>query len=252
MVPKRCNSCGALNFYEEESKYVCTYCNSSVLKEPEKVINHTYIIKENKYRYALIIAVIFLVYIIYTQLIKTNDTVKANTPQNIVRTNTQSIAEKWSMMTKGVTPKVYQSITVDKESQIFTFCYKDRHGNLEISRDRYGEMSKPIEKTCIPNTQTTLYQDDGYIKATSINVNGQSDIKLTKYNTDNNKIWETTLGSIHNDTLTHIVPGLNGYVVLAGTSSGKSKNYSWAFQVYDDVSRANITSLTTPIRFWQD
>ena len=252
MVPSRCNSCGALSFYEEESKYVCTYCNSSVLKEPNKVINHTYIISENKYRYAFIIAVIFLVYIIYTQLMKTDNMVKANMPQNIVHTQTRSIAEKWSMLSKGVTPKVYQSITVDNKSQTFTFCYKDRHGNLEISRDRYGEMSKPIETVCIPNTQTILNQDDGYIKATSIKVNSQSDIKLTKYDTNNNKIWETTLGSIHNDTLTHIVPGLNGYVVLAGTSSSKHKNYSWAFQVYDDISKANITSLTTPIRFWKD
>jgi len=252
MVPSRCNSCGALSFYEEESKYVCTYCNSSVLKNQKKVINNTYIINENKYRYALIIAVVFLVYIIYTQLMKTDDTLQVNTPQNIVHTKIQSIAEKWSMMSKGVTPKVYQSITVDKESQTFTFCYKDRHGSLEISRDRYGEMSKPIKKTCIPNTQTTLQQNDGYIKATSIEVNSQSNIKLTKYDTNNNKVWETTLGSIHDDTLTHIVPGLNGYVVLAGTSTSKNKNYSWAFQVYDDVSRANITSLTTPIRFWQD
>lgn len=252
MIPSRCSSCGALNFYEEESRYVCTYCNSSVLKSPRKVINNTYIINENKYRYAFIIAVVFLVYIIYTQLIKTDDIIKVSTPQNIVPTNTRTIAEKWSMMSKGVTTKVYQSITVDKENQTFTFCYKDRHGSLEVSRDRFGEMSTPITTVCISNTQTTLQQNDGYIKATYIKMNGQSDIKLTKYDTNNNKVWETTLGSIHDDTLTHIVPGLNGYVILAGTSSSKQKNYSWVFQVYDDVSRADITSLTTPVRFWKD
>ena len=252
MVPSLCKSCGSLNFYEEESKYVCTYCKSTVLKEQNKVTNNTFIIKENKYVYAFIVSIVFLAYILYTQLVKTNDTLILNTPQKVVYKEVPRAVAKWSMLSKSATGKVYQNISTDKDKKIFTLCYKNKKGSFEVSRDKYGDTSKPVKKACIPNTQSTLQQEDGYIKATSINVNGQSDIKLTKYDTNNNKIWETSFGSIHDDTLTHIVPGLDGYVLLAGTSKSKSKNYAWVFQVYDDVSRTYITILNTPVRFWKE
>jgi len=257
MVPNRCDSCGALNFHEDKTKYICTYCNTEVLKEPkEDIHNHTYIIKENKYRYTLLISFLFIAYLAYsyTQHLETEDTLdtlKTRIQQKTGAVKTRTRTNTWTVMSKSAIPTVYQNIMVNDVLQTVTFCYKERQGSFEISRDRFGEMSKPLAKKCTPNTQTTLQQADGTIKATSVKINGQTDIKLTKYDSNNNKIWERTFGSIHDDTLTHIVPGLDGHILLAGTSFTGVKHYRWLFQVYDNINQANLSTLTSPASFWK-
>ncbi len=260
MIKLKCDSCGNTSFYEESSRYICEYCNSSIAKKPNNVIhNNTYVFNYSKYKYALIIAVAFIVYMLidnFTDYNRSAIAQNSNIPVKKDNSNKYSsikhrISEKFSTSTTSKTFREYINISLYKQGSI-SFCYRDNGKDYVEIKDVYGDWSKKEITTCISNQQTRLVQEDGYVEATEVLVGSQMDIKLTKYDNYDKKMWERTLGTLHDDKLTHMVEGVNGYVMLAGTTKGNSKFAMWAIQVIGDLEMANLTSLTEPKKYWKE
>ncbi len=253
-----CPSCGAKSFSKKDDTYVCKYCASEILSDHYEKEETTSISIKGLYAFSLLsaIAVGYVVYTYsYAPLPLTPPASKQipALPKKTVKHRSVVVTSKsWSYFAKSKKPFILKSASVDHVTGKYIFCGKE--GNKEYEKYFSGTGKRIGEKSvlCHKNLDKKIPYLNGELSvADKVNNGSNTYIVLTYKDKIGNVLWTKRFKSTGEDTISHIMTGINDVVLLVGytVSTLAPVQYSWIIQLPDDIENSSFQRTLNNISF---
>ena len=253
-----CPSCGAKSFTKKGDIYVCKYCASEILSDHSAKHGMTNR-RRGLYAFSFLTA-LATVYIGYTYSSETllpltppSSTHIPSLPQKTIKHRSVVVSSKsWSHFSKSKKPFILKSAAVDHVSGKYTFC--GREGNKEYEKYFSSTGERIGDKTahCSESLSKKIPYLNGELSiADKVNHGGHPYIVLTYKDETGNVLWSKRFRSMREDTVSHIMSGVDDEVFIVGYSVSvvDSVQYSWIIQLPDDIENSSFKRTLGNISF---
>ena len=245
-----CPSCGAKSFTKKDNTYVCKYCASEILDDNSTIENTNSTSRRGLWIFLFLLAII-VVYGLYKYfpgaLSLPSPALTEKIPllpaKTIKHRSVVVSSKSWAHFSKSKKPFILKSASVDQNTGSYVFCgiegSKEYEKYFSSTGKRIGE--KPV--VCSENLSNKVPYLNGALSVADKVNNGRHDyIVLTYKDKIGNVLWTKRFRSAGEDTVSHIMKGIDDAVLLAGYSESTEwpVQYSWIIQLPDDIENSSF------------
>ena len=246
-----CPSCGAKSFTKKGDRYVCKYCASEIISD-QIGKEETPVRSKRGWLALFLLAALIVAYIVYRYSPSSSTEFVSQPEKMITHRSTVVTSKSWSYFSKSKKPFILKSASVDHVNGKYIFCGKEGNKEYEKYFSAEGKQIGKKELQCSKNLSKTIPYLNGKLSiADKVEQGDHQYIVLTYQDHTGNLLWSKRFRSAREDSISHIIRGVDDVVLLVGysVSSTSPVQYSWIIQLPDDIENSSLKHALRNIDF---